>query len=438
MGNGKTVYLLALLILLASATLVHADTCVTAQCHSSILKGKNIHPAAEPCETCHQPLGPPHPQKGKKTFSLMQESPALCAMCHKPFGTKPQVHSPVKDGTCATCHNPHSSNEPKLLVQPLKDLCLTCHAGKVDYTYVHGPTAAGDCTGCHNPHESDRKALLVKDAAELCVTCHFDMQDIMKKKNVHPALYGGCTSCHNAHGSPFKKLLSAEGEKLCFQCHPQIAEKVGKSKVVHGPIQTPKSCASCHSPHATDTAKLLFKGGKDLCLECHKTIIKKSMTVLHGPIRDGNCTPCHDPHGSANAELLVGEFSTDTYVPYTDKEYALCFTCHNRDLLRYPDTSFATGFRDGERNLHYLHVNDKTKGRNCKLCHNMHGGSQQKLIAESALFGKWDLPLKFVKTETGGSCSPGCHKTYNYDRKTPGKAPEPAKPKEKETEKKKK
>ena len=381
MRTGKAVCLSTLLILLASVSLVYANACVTTDCHQSILKGKNIHPAAEPCETCHQQQGTPHPQKGKKTISLMQESPALCAMCHQPFGTKPQIHSPVKDGMCTTCHNPHSSNESKLLVQPLKDLCLTCHPDKVTYTYVHGPTAAGDCTGCHNPHESDYKALLVKDVGELCITCHFDMQDVMKKKDVHPALYSGCTSCHNPHGSPFKKLLSAEGEQLCFQCHPQIAEKVEQSKVVHGPIKTPKSCASCHSPHATDTAKLLFKSGKDLCLECHKTIIKKSMTVLHGPIRDGSCTPCHDPHGSQNAELLVGEFSTDPYVPYTDKEYELCFTCHNRDLLRYPDTSFATGFRDGERNLHYLHVNNKTKGRNCKLCHNIHGGSQPKLIA---------------------------------------------------------
>ena len=157
------------------------------------------------------------------------------------------------------------------------------------------------------------------------------------------------------------------------------------------------------------------------------------MTTLHGPINNSICTPCHDPHGSQYAKLLVKEFPAGEYTPYDDKEYVLCFSCHDRNLLKFPDTSFATGFRDGDRNLHYLHVNKKDKGRNCTFCHNMHGSSNPKLIADSVPFGKWSLPLKFVKTETGGSCSPGCHKQYNYDRKTPGKAPEPVKPTEEKT-----
>ena len=41
--------------------------------------------------------------------------------------------------------------------------------------------------------------------------------------------------------------------------------------------------------------------------------------------------------------------------------------------------------------------------------------------------------MKFTKTETGGSCTPGCHKVKDYDRDTPvdyaapaaAKAPEP-------------
>ncbi len=152
------------------------------------------------------------------------------------------------------------------------------------------------------------------------------------------------------------------------------------------------------------------------------------MTVLHGPIKDGTCTACHDPHGAKFANLLAKEFPADAYAPYTDTEYELCFSCHKRDLLQYPDTSFATGFRDGERNLHYLHVNNKAKGRSCRLCHNMHGSANPKLIADAVPFGKWSLPLKFVKTETGGGCSPGCHKPQYYDRQVPGRKPEAPKP----------
>ncbi len=41
------------------------------------------------------------------------------------------------------------------------------------------------------------------------------------------------------------------------------------------------------------------------------------------------------------------------------------------------------------------------------------------------------LPLT-VKIDTGGRCAPGSHKKYDYDRKTPGKEPDPVTPKEKE------
>lgn len=402
--------------------------CVADACHAKLFRAKNIHPASDTCESCHESLGAPHPQGGKKSFKLVQDPPALCALCHSPFGSKRVAHPPVKDGLCLSCHSPHASDEPKLLLQPLKDLCVSCHSDKMGYKYMHGPASTGDCTVCHNPHESDNKALTVKEGAELCASCHSDMQDAMKKKDVHPAILSGCTSCHNPHGSAYTKFLSAEGANLCFQCHPQIGEKVEKSKVSHAPVKTEKACASCHSPHSSDNAKLLLKTGKDLCLGCHKKIITKNMTMLHGPIAEGTCTPCHDPHGSPYDKLLSKEFSADLYVPYTDKAFGLCFSCHNRDLLRFPDTSFATGFRDGDRNLHYVHVN-KERGRNCVLCHDVHGSSNPKLINTRELFGKWELPLNFVKTETGGKCSPGCHKPFSYDRKTPGKAPEPEKPK---------
>jgi predicted CXXCH cytochrome family protein len=408
-----------------------AQSCVTSRCHAELSKLRNTHPVLQSCEKCHKEVGTPHPQKAEKTFKLVHEVPELCYGCHTPFGKKRYLHSPVKNGTCLSCHNPHGSDEPKLLVQKTKDLCTTCHADKMNFKYMHGPASMGDCSICHKPHESDTKALTVKDGADLCLICHLDIQTEMKKKVVHPALLNGCSSCHNPHGSSHKKLLAAEGEKLCFQCHPQISEKIAKSKVVHTPIKSEKGCASCHSPHASNGEKLLSKKGEDLCLDCHKNIVKRNMTTLHGPINNGTCTSCHDPHGSEYEEILVKEFPADLYLPYNEGRYSLCFSCHNSDAFRYPDTSFATGFRDGDKNLHYLHVSDKEKGRNCKLCHRLHGSSLPKLIAGSVKFGKWDLPLNFVKTDTGGSCLPGCHKKYSYDRKTPEKKPEPVKSLEK-------
>ncbi len=407
---------------------VAQNGCVAAQCHATLVRGKTVHPPVESCDSCHESTATPHPRKGVKTFKLLQEPPQLCTTCHDAFGKKSHVHPPAKEGMCTTCHDPHASDQPKLLVQPMKDLCESCHAGQGSSKYPHGPVAAGDCTACHTPHESDVKSLLVKPGDELCFGCHLDVQAAVKKKNVHPALAGGCTSCHNPHGTAHPKLLSDEGARLCFQCHDAIADKLQKASVVHAAVQDDKACIACHSPHASDNAKLLLKQERVLCLGCHTSVITNAMTTLHRPISEGRCTPCHDPHGSQYPKLLVKEFPTTAYVPYTGTEFALCFSCHKRDMVQYPDTSFATGFRDGERNLHFLHVNNRQKGRSCTLCHELHGSSAPKLVAESVSFGKWKLPIKFVKTDTGGGCTPGCHRPQNYDRQSQGRKPGAPKP----------
>jgi len=405
---------------------VAEEGCVSDKCHAKLLKGSTVHPVAESCDGCHQSVDTPHPKKGKQTFKLTQDPPELCTTCHGSIGEGKDVHFPVAQGMCTACHNPHSSNEPKLLVQPLKQVCGTCHADHLDFKVLHGPVSAGACTACHNPHASDNQKLLVKEQPELCFGCHLDMEDVLKQKNVHPALAGGCTSCHNPHGSDHPKLLADEGQEVCFLCHSQIAEKVNNSVVAHPALMTEKACAACHSPHASNNEKLLLNPVKETCVTCHDAVIPKNATVLHGPNNDGDCTRCHDPHGSPNPTLLQGEFPTDIYVSYTDKEYGLCFSCHKRDMVQYADTSFATNFRDGEKNLHFVHVH-REKGRSCILCHKQHGSPNPKLIADTVPFGKWSLPLRFVKTDTGGGCSPGCHKPQYYDRKSPGKKPETAK-----------
>lgn len=398
-----------------------------ASCHAALVKTRNAHAATEDCTNCHASLATPHPQKGQKGFKLAQEVPALCFSCHDAFG-KSVIHAPVKEGSCTTCHDPHGSDQAKLLIAAPKELCATCHADKSEARHLHGPVSAGACTACHDPHQSDVKSLLVKQGDALCATCHPDTQAFSRAKHVHPALEGGCGSCHDPHGAANPKLLATAGSALCFQCHDEIGATVSKASVPHAPVQGDKACAACHSPHASEYPKLLLKPEGETCLGCHKAIVPKAATVLHGPIQDGRCTPCHEPHGGANARLLKVGFQTDPYVPYTAQSFALCFGCHKRELLQFPDTSFATGFRDGTRNLHYLHVNNPQKGRSCALCHEMHASTAPRLIADSVPFGQWKLPLNFVKTDSGGSCAPGCHQPYSYDRNNPGRKLELPKP----------
>ena len=422
------VLVLALLAALRPTPVLSAETCLTDQCHQKLSKQSYTHPAMDACDTCHQQVSKSHPQKNNKSFSLVQEAPGLCAQCHTAMTTQKYVHTPVSSGLCLTCHDLHAGS-PKLLAGPAKDLCASCHPNKTDQKYVHGPAATGDCVACHSPHDSKNKDLLVKEGADLCYSCHTEMSAQLKKKFVHQALDGGCTSCHNPHGSQAKMFFSAAGSALCFQCHPDMESRLASAKSVHPPLTSERGCASCHAPHASDSAKLLAKPGKDLCLDCHKGFLKKNQTVLHGPIRDGKCQACHDPHASGQDKLLSKPYSSEFYISYSENEYQLCFSCHKRDLLKYETTSYATQFRDGEKNLHFLHVNRKDKGRNCKACHVIHGGELPKLLGESVPFGKWNLPLRYVKSDTGGSCAPGCHRKYSYDRKTPGKEVTPAKSK---------
>lgn len=398
--------------------------CATAQCHASLLRAATVHEPTESCENCHEAIASPHPQPGKTTFQLTQQVPELCWNCHDAFGKKKDVHPPVQEGACTTCHSPHATNQAKLLLESQKELCADCHSEGADARFPHGPAAAGECTSCHSPHESDVKPLLAKTGDELCFGCHQDVHDTLARKNVHPAIEEGCTSCHQPHGGTNPKLLAEAGATLCFQCHGDVEEAVEKAAVAHPAID--EGCASCHAPHASDQEKLLVESEKAVCTTCHSDVLTRAMTTLHGPIAQGTCTPCHQPHGSQRAKLLVKSFPTSAYVPYTDQAYELCFGCHKRDLVQYPDTSFATGFRDGDRNLHFVHVNNAQKGRSCVLCHDLHGGTNAVLLADSVPFGKWKLPLKFVKSETGGSCAPGCHRPLAYDRITPGKKPEPA------------
>jgi predicted CXXCH cytochrome family protein len=139
---------------------------------------------------------------------------------------------------------------------------------------------------------------------------------------------------------------------------------------------------------------------------------------LHGPVRSGNCTACHDAHGSSHAALLRRDFPKAFYASFDLENYALCFSCHDKALVLTPTTTALTGFRDGDRNLHYLHVNRAENGRTCTSCHDIHGSDQPSHIADQVPFegSPWALPIQFEKTTDGGHCAPGCHEPKSYQR----------------------
>jgi predicted CXXCH cytochrome family protein len=166
------------------------------------------------------------------------------------------------------------------------------------------------------------------------------------------------------------------------------------------------------------------------CLRCHEEPIElpsgrtipsvrhqiEGKAHVHGPLAQGNCTACHEPHASDHWRLLKDEYPSEFYAPFTEERYHLCFQCHDDALVLAAENRFATGFRDGNRNLHSVHVRREDKGRSCRACHEMHASDLPFQLRESVPFGQWELPIQFEQLENGGRCTPGCHAIATYDR----------------------
>lgn len=324
--------------------------------------------------------------------------------------------------------------QPKVAGQitSVTNSCLDCHGKLTEKKVVHKPVMY-ECDKCHqsngevHPKEDVEGFKLVKEVPALCFSCH-EEKNIMKDVVHAPLKEGDCFSCHDVHSSKNEGLLSAKPPGLCYSCHNDLQSAVDSASVVHGALKSEKSCVSCHSPHSSAEKRMVLSPEPDICLSCHdKTIasgdrvikdMKKTLSkskYVHGAIENNGCSVCHSPHYSANKNLLVKSFPTGNYAAAQKLNYALCLDCHESALYEEAETSEATGFRNGEKNLHYLHVN-KEKGRNCVNCHDVHASNNLFLIADQVKFGEWDMPIKFVKLPKGGSCAPGCHSEKSYGR----------------------
>jgi predicted CXXCH cytochrome family protein len=215
------------------------EDCLT--CHPVFNDLKVRHAALDMgCGSCHDK---PH-AKEKAVLSLTAEVPDLCYSCHdKALFAKKNQHAPVAGGMCLSCHNPHGSTVPKLLVSQVPELCYTCHdKGAFSKKTVHAPVKDGQCAFCHAPHASDEPFNLTQPVFSLCTTCH-DKQASGRhvtmsldplgnhpvKSKTDPTRPGReltCTSCHTPHTSGAKRLFVNDRvsvESLCLHCHTKVS-----------------------------------------------------------------------------------------------------------------------------------------------------------------------------------------------------------------------
>ncbi len=402
-------------------------------CHSDKIKYKYVHPASEDdCENCHQPTGKKHPKSNVKGFTLASQMPDLCYNCHESKSDKKYVHTPIKAKGCLSCHSPHGSSNKSLLIKnPDNRFCQNCHNLKIARNdVVHAPVEFSECTDCHDSHQSNNLNLLTESKPQLCYTCHDDLKNAGTKKYVHPAFEDDCGNCHMPHNSLNQNLLTEKTPNLCYECHSDIQDEIKLAKTVHLPVKDTQNCSNCHSPHASDNNNILLKSENALCLSCHNDTIstekgtipniKKHLeesTYIHEPVKD-NCINCHKPHTSENNFLLSEAFPSKEYVEAKPENFAVCFECHDSGILTEKRTEDVTNFRNGNQNLHYLHIHGE-KGRSCVFCHDVHAAKNKFLVKKRVSFGTWVMPMKFTYTKTGGSCGNGCHSQKKYDRVNP-------------------
>ena len=416
------------------------QSCLTSKCHTEYQNLRHSHGpiVLGKCDKCHEPDedSTPYESGDDHTFELLARDGELCLKCHEGQNHDAHVHNPISRKRCIGCHDPHGSQHPAMMRhEKLSDNCYECHEKLVeDDPHVHAPVALGQCTTCHDPHSAPHPKILKASGTDLCTSCHVEItSQLAQKTHAHRPFVEDCNQCHDPHDGQDTVRLRKKVPTLCLDCHQDVAKSVNHAAFKHGALEDERSCLRCHDPHTSNFGKQLREVPKRICLSCHdKAIVTKTGVIRdmkgflernkhhHGPIRDGDCGACHNPHGSEHKRILRKAYPPHFYAPFKDEHYKLCFSCHEKSLVHDAETTTLTGFRNGKKNLHFVHVNRETKGRTCRSCHDVHASNNPKHITDSVPFGpNWSYRIKFQKTETGGRCGAACHVSRGYDRIKP-------------------
>jgi len=183
------------------------------------------------CASCHKV----HSSNNKL---LLSNDAIFCSNCHRAVETAFSRHSqhPVKQRniTCLSCHQFTKGADRSMRLDQLR-ICQDCHpeqAGPFPYEHpaAHAyMVAGGGCIECHEPHGSENSRLLKQPAENLCLQCHVTPPGHLDL----PALHGfvrnveNCVACHSEiHGSFVSSRF----------LDPMLQARLGSSQ----------PCADCH------------------------------------------------------------------------------------------------------------------------------------------------------------------------------------------------
>ncbi len=182
------------------------------ECHST----HDTHAAPTKADSITLPAIASHDKPGFATKAMLRTSePQLCMKCHQE--TKAQFNKPfrhkVMEGhmKCSDCHNAHGGFESKQTKLALGGdaACVKCHTEKQGpFVYEHLPVKTEGCATCHTPHGSNNPKMLIRNKVrQLCLECHSNITDEIAPgaPSFHNQLtvrFQDCTVCHAMiHGS---------------------------------------------------------------------------------------------------------------------------------------------------------------------------------------------------------------------------------------------
>ncbi len=403
---------------------------MTAECHSPSVATPVLHaPAANlACDVCHSE------DAGGHRFPLRRPVAELCGGCHNTASLHPEMHNAVAGDSCLNCHRPHNSGERSLLIgSSVGQTCESCHA-QDDGIVHHAPYEQRRCEACHEPHGSGSTDLLRGGTVtESCRTCHSSTVEHMERaSHSHLKVEGACMGCHAPHAARERGMLVAPSRESCVSCHKEVGSAVAGATVSHDAVLKGEQCVRCHDPHASEHPGMLRASQADVCLACHDTPVTAadgrtipSMSALRGShgshkvTGHDKCSNCHSVHGGNHARLLREVNDRVPLGAYDARNYALCFSCHDSRLA---DSPASTQFRDGDRNMHEVHLRVGDRSRGCASCHAVHADGEVRFIPKQVNFegSGWSMPMAFTLTADGGRCGSGCHEPMEYSRRPGG------------------
>jgi DmsE family decaheme c-type cytochrome len=187
----------------------------------------------EACLQCHR--------KGLQTFwegSTHESHDVACVDCHK---VMEKTSSPAQLASV-------DEKTPFFARRAETETCLQCHEQRQAQMMrsSHMPLREGKmtCVSCHNPHGSLSPAMLIENSVvENCTRCHAEKRGPFLWE--HPPVREDCMTCHDAHGSIHANLLKAKQPRLCQQCHIETRHPT-QPQAANNTFVFNRSCMNCH------------------------------------------------------------------------------------------------------------------------------------------------------------------------------------------------